>query len=277
LSGALDAALGYAERGWPIFPMSATKRPLTGHGVLDATVDAAQIREWFTRWPGALAAMATGERSGIVAVDIDVRPDVNGFDTLAELGIDFHPGTPTAHSPSGGCHVLFAWPGHFVKTAAGQLGRGLDIRGDGGSLILPPGPRRFWDPHLHSDSTPLAPLPAWAVIKDQVEQPKSAQRSRPVGSLSRYGEAALDNAVKRIIEAPSGEQETTLNASAYGIGQLSGGGVIPAGLALDALLWAARRMPSFDSRRPWRPVDLERKVKSAFTDGLREPRTVPNG
>jgi hypothetical protein len=49
-------------------------------------------------------------------------------------------------------------PGDFVKTIAGELGPGLDVRGDGGSLILPQGLGRSWDRILGPD-LPLLPMP----------------------------------------------------------------------------------------------------------------------
>lgn len=114
-----DAAETYAARGWPVFPVSADKRPLTTHGLCDATRDADIISSWRTRWPLALIAIATGEPSGIVALDIDVTPKINGWDSLDDLGHPFAPETPMAHTPRGGTHCLFAWPGHYVKTVAG--------------------------------------------------------------------------------------------------------------------------------------------------------------
>jgi Bifunctional DNA primase/polymerase, N-terminal len=275
MSVALTAALGYAKRTWPVFPMSARKVPLTEHGLSDATVDEAIIGAWWERNPDATPAIATGEPSGIVALDIDAKPGAYGFDSFEALGVTFHLVTPTAHTPNGGCHCLFRWPGFFVKTIAGKLGPGLDVRGDGGSLMMPPAPGRSWDPHLGLD-VPIAPMPEWMAIREPSVE-RSVAPSKPVGELSPYCEAALDNALRRIVEATAGQQETTLNREAFGLGRLVGTWGMPPGLALDTLRLAAARMPSFDWRRPWRPKDIERKITDAFTAGLRHPRERRHG
>src|SRR2546423_1915388 len=65
----MKAALNYAAQGWPVFSVhsvrggvctcqdrdckSAGKHPRTVHGLHDATTDAEQIVEWWTRWPDA--------------------------------------------------------------------------------------------------------------------------------------------------------------------------------------------------------------------------------
>jgi putative DNA primase/helicase len=267
----LKFALEYAERGWPVFPMRKDKRPFNQHGRSEATLDQVLIEDWFRRWPDAIPAIATGEECGVVALDIDVSETVNGRDTLEEMGISFWPHTPTAITPRGGWHLLFKHPGFRVKTIAGRLGPGLDIRGDGGSVILPPGPGRAWDQTLHFRDTPLADFPQWAIIK---EEARAETRERPAtsGPLSRYGEAALDLAVKAIVSAPAGSQEATLNTQAFGIGQLAGGGEIPVSLALDALGWAAGQMPAHDQFRPWNPKDLLQKIERSVLAGMREPR-----
>jgi putative DNA primase/helicase len=271
MSAVVDAALGYARRGWPVFPMSPRKTPLTEHGLLDATTDSEMIMGWGRRWPGMVPAIATGGPSGVVALDVDMKPGAWGVDALQELGVGLHPAMPTTHSPSGGFHLLFAWPGRFIKTIAGKLGPGLDIRGDGGSLMMPPGPGRSWDPHLGPD-TPLAPMPTWMEIPEAEPSRPNVAPSPAVGELSRYCEAAVDEAYRRIVEAPAGQQETTLNREAFGLATLVGGWGMPPALALDVLRKAAFRMPSFDRRRPWRPKELERKISDAFTAGLRHPR-----
>ena len=278
MSAVLRWALAYTRRGWPVSPWTAQngrKFPLTEHGFLDATLDERQVTEWFgKRWPATLVAIATGKPSGIVALDIDIREGGSGLDSLQLLGINFHPSTPTAHTPSGGIHCLFAWPRYYVPCSAGKLGPYIDIRGDGGALILPPGPGRYWDPHLGLD-IPIAPMPSWMVIEEPAPRP-APPLSRPVGELGPYHEAALDAAIKAIVEAPDGKQAIVLNREVFSIASLVESGM-PVSLALQALQWAASRMPSYDRHRPWRPRELEQKVAAAFTAGLRHPRERRHG
>jgi len=216
----LDAALAYAARSWPVFPVRRDKHPFTAHGKDDATLDPTIIRGWWHRWADAASAIVTGEASGIVALDIDIRPGGSGFDPLELLEIAFHPSAPTAHTPQGGCAVMF--------------------------------------------------LPEWMMLAEP-EPPVLAPVPRPARPqrLGAYAEAALDRAVTAIVSAPAGQQHDTLNRETYGIAGLVAGGMIPAGLAVESLQWAAQRMRSYDPRRP---AELDRMVRRAFADGLARPR-----
>jgi hypothetical protein len=269
----LASALAYAAMDWPISP-GRNKRPLTPHGRNDATCDAAQVTEWWKQHPEAEPILATGVGSGIVVLDVDVSDIAYGPDSLDALGVSHHPETPTSHSPRGGYHIFFRHPGpgHYVKTVASRLGPALDIRGDGGSITLPPGPGRFWDP-VYGLDYPMAPMPEWMIIPEAVSI-DAGPAPRSETTLSRYGEAALDSAVNRIVGAPAGQQEMTLNSEVFGIARLAGGGGVPLGIALDAMLWAARKMPSHDPHRPWRAADVEQKVRATFAAGIAKPRLV---
>jgi hypothetical protein len=86
----------------------------------------------------------------------------------------------------------------------------------------------------------------------------------------------LDKACRRIIAAPAGEQEATLHAECFSIGTLAGAGGIPSDFSRRRLLWAAHNMPNYDSKRPWRPADLLRRIERAFEKGMRHPRRVRN-
>jgi hypothetical protein len=97
---------------------------------------------------------------------------------------------------------------------------------------------------------------------------------RPTIGLSPYAEVALDGAARRVIAAPNGEQEATLNGECFAIGTLAGAGGIPADFARRVLIWAARQAPSHDPRRPWRSSELEERAKRAFDAGMRRPREL---
>jgi hypothetical protein len=277
----LDAALGYARRGRPVFPChwqdERRKRPLIEGGFHAATTEEARIREWWRRWPDALIGIPTGRDTGFIVLDIDRKNGVNGFDALDALGRSILPDTPMVHTASGGLHVYFDPSGQEIRNSAGKLGTGLDVRGEGGYVIVPSLDSGYeWDPHQNFDTRPLAPVPIWMTPVEPAARKSEHPVWRRSVALPRYAGVALDNAVHRIFTASAGTQELTLNRESYGIGRLAGSGVVPAGLALDALLLAARSMPAHDMRHPWRATEVERKVQAAFTDGLRRPREAPD-
>ena len=160
-----------------------------------------------------------------------------------------------------------------MRSTCDVIGTGLEVKADRSWITLPPGPGRYWDPHLGLD-IPLAPMPGWML-------PPETKRTAPVpvlkpargsGGLTRYGEAAFDAAVRAVMAAPEGAQEKTLNTESYSLGQLVAGGEIPERLAIDGLLAAARRMPSYDRGRPWNYAKLGEKVKRAIAEGMAFPR-----
>jgi putative DNA primase/helicase len=282
LQTAGGAALHYTRRGWPVFPCQwagdSRKRPLIERGLHAATVDQAQIRHWWSRWPHALIGTPTGKAMGSVVLDVDVkRPEANGFDTLADLGHSILPDTPMAHTASGGLHVYFRLPDHLqIRNTAGErgagIGPGLDWRGEGGFVILPsPNSGYSWDSHWNIDTVALAAIPI-TLLPRTPERPAPIRPVRPAGGLSPYADAALDTACRRIIVAPAGEQELTLNGEAFSIGTFAGAGAVPSDFARRALIWAARQIPDYDHRHPWRAAEIEAKVNRAFGDGMRYPR-----
>jgi Bifunctional DNA primase/polymerase, N-terminal len=162
----LDAALEYAAAALPVFPCRerepCRRKPYTPRGFYDASLDPAIISQWWQSWPNALIGMPTGRVSGRVVFDIDVkRPEANGFDSLEDLG-HVVPSTPIAHTPSGGLHCHLDAGERELRNSAGQLGAGLDVRGDGGYAILPsPGSGYAWDPIYNFGTCALAPAPDW--------------------------------------------------------------------------------------------------------------------
>ena len=152
----LKAALTYAGRGVPVFPCEpGAKRPLTRNGHWDATTDWRAIERWWRRQPFANIGLPTGKKSGIVVLDVDV--DDGGLESLAKLEREGPPVPKTARARTGGggIHVFFRYPGSTeIRNSARLLGPGLDVRGEGGYVVVPPS--RTQDPYEWVDRSPLA-------------------------------------------------------------------------------------------------------------------------
>jgi hypothetical protein len=110
----LEAAMGYAARGWPVFPCPAgSKAPATRHGYRDATTDPGRITAWFRTNPDRNVAIATGA-PGPDVLDVDQHgPGKDGYRALALLtGAGLTEGAAAlVRTPSGGLHAYFAGTG----------------------------------------------------------------------------------------------------------------------------------------------------------------------
>ena len=210
MAGISDAAIAL---GIPCFPCGADKRPAVATGFKAATLDPAQIRAAFER-PGAqLIGVPTGKVSGWVVIDIDIRPDRDGNEWLKQ-NTDALPPTRTHKTRSGGLHLIFRAPEHVeIRNSASRVAPGVDVRGEGGYVIVPPSPG-----YSLADPTEPADMPRWlirACMPPEREQhaPLPPQPAREHGGSS-YGLKALAEECNAIRRAPFGQQEMTLNSSA---------------------------------------------------------------
>lgn len=159
----LDAALEYASWGLPVFPCR-DKRPLTATGFHDATTDPVQIRYWWSQWPWANIGMPT---EGWLVVDIDI-PDGCGR-SWPQDDAKRHELESSAmaivSTPRGGRHLWFVAPEHETfRSRAGWPAADIDLRTDGGYVILPPsviGEDPYeWVVPMEADTQPAEP-PGW--------------------------------------------------------------------------------------------------------------------
>ena len=200
--GALDLALLYASLGWRVFPVhsmadgacscgdpactSPGKHPRTRRGCNDASSDVKRIRTWWRKWPAANVAIATGQGSDLVVIDVDPRH--GGEDTWDTLKHELEvPATWEARTGGGGVHAYFSYPdGAEITIGAGVLGPGVDHRGNGGYVVAPPsnhasGGAYFWDV---LEGEPLAELPA--ALVERLSAPAKPEPVKPadLGSAS---------------------------------------------------------------------------------------------
>ena len=160
----LGAALAYVRRGVPVFPCEpGGKRPLTHSGFWDATTQERRIRAWWGRWPTANLGVPTGSRSGLLVLDVDPRDGGTGSLALLERDGGPLPETARARTGGGGMHLFFRYPaGETVRNSAGVLGAGLDVRGEGGYVVVPPSRTR--DAYEWIDRSPPAD-PRWLLAR----------------------------------------------------------------------------------------------------------------
>ncbi len=172
----LAAALWYAVRGLPVFPLHSVdgqgrcscngkpgckpgKHPRIPNGHVGATTDPGRIRRWWSRWPEANIGIPTGERSGLLVLDIDAH----GFTSLDALEEEHGPlpETLTVRTGGGGMHVYLKYPaGSGIRNSAGKVGLGLDVRGEGGYVVAPPS-RTDKGPYAFLDRLPRTEPPEW--------------------------------------------------------------------------------------------------------------------
>lgn len=143
----------YAALGWWIFPLhsitsegkctcgyecgSPGKHPRTPRGFKDASVEAAVLDEWWTKWPDANIGLSLGH-SQLVAVDVDPRND--GDTSLADLEKynGALPKTRMSLTGGGGLHYVYKLPDGLDRVASSVPAPGVEIKSWGGYIVLPP-------------------------------------------------------------------------------------------------------------------------------------------
>lgn len=209
------SALWYARRGWQVFPLRPrTKEPFAGIGVYAATSDADQVMDWWSRWPLANIGLHCGG-SGILALDLDAYKDTyQGGGFLAPADEQ----TVTNLTGSGGTHLLYAMPdGVHYTNATGNLPPGIDVRGQGGYIVVPPsihpnGNAYRWEIGFGPHEYPLLMLPD--ALRNTLDDARAHRRTvGPPDSLAVRVAAAL---VESLLES--------LNIAADGPAVYDGGG-----------------------------------------------------
>ena len=281
-----SAAFRYALRGLAVFPLAigAKVPPAGSHGCLDAMTDPDVTRARWMKVPRANIGAATGCKSGIWVLDIDIGV-AHGDESLAKIEAKYGPlpRTIEASTPRGGRHLYWKWAvdGPEIRNSAGRLGRkarsgrypypGVDVRGEGGSIVLPPstladGRGYRW---VKNGVRTFADAPAWLVKLALPSPLPPRQKPKPLnGDVDRYCAAAITAELKCLAAAGNGQRNEQLNRSAYAVAQFVAAGTVPEGWAGGELEGAAVQIG--------RPViEARRTIGSAFAAGLQNPRELP--
>lgn len=134
----LEAALSYAEQGYPVFPCKpGSKKPWTKHGFKDATTDPEKIEKFWKKNPAANIAIPT---EGLIVVDIDTIDGMENpwLDGDPDKQLDLSNGE-VQKTPRGGMHYVFRQPeGKQWGSTVSKMANKVDTRGNGGYICVAP-------------------------------------------------------------------------------------------------------------------------------------------
>jgi hypothetical protein len=283
----LTAALAAADRGWPVFMLGRSKRPvancdacriatdhdpatcghLTSHGFYAASTDPARVTANVDAVPRGQLAVRTGAVSGLLVVDVD--PAHGGTKSMNDLlNEGLLPRTLRVVTGSGGQHLYYRHPGQHMPSRPMPGRPGIDIKADGGYVVLPPSlhhrtglPYR-WATVSGSDAREMPPaliaecLPP-APAKSSAPQ-TSSTTTQPGGGISCPDKllAAHLDAVRR---AAKGKRRATLYGAARGVARMVAAGVIDQAEAVTALTFVGHQAAQSD-----------RDIKAAIAGGFRD-------
>jgi len=269
----LDHALGYADRGWRVFVLSASKKPLrncdacadehttpdlmescdclTCHGFYAATLAPDRINEMLSTHPLGCLAIRTGSTSGLAVVDFDFRiwhgdhpansdPAWRTMCSLDEQRL--LPGTVMAETGNGGLHMLYAHPGDgYLMSGAAKYGLGVDSKADGGYIVAAPsatasGKRYRWLPGSEDWRHKLTPLPdeLAARLRPPVPAPAVKAVVAPWTRPEQAG-ARLAGLVRTVLEGAEGERNDRLHWAAKKAGAMVAAGEVDEATAVAVL------------------------------------------
>lgn len=272
----IDEALEYARKGWPVFPVAPKgKVPLVKRGCLAATTDERMVERWWSRWPDANIGVATGKALGLWVLDVD-GPD--GSKSLTELENELGPLPDTLESKTGGGgrHLFFLYPPHREIRNRQKIKPGIDVRGEGGYVIVPPsvhasgqkyewpcgfGRKQMDPPKSFVDC--VAPLPKPVAPWERRANPSPPAIVMPEiqtsSAIMLRARAYLDT-IDPAVQGRAGHNTLLRAASCLVVGFL-----LPDDVAIK-LLWESynpRCQPPWNHEDPKDRKDFERKVSEA--------------
>lgn len=255
----VQAALDLAASGFPVFPCNAEKRPIIKHGFLDATTDPAIIRKIFTR-AAKLIGVPTGPASGIDVLDFDYKHGAKAWEDENSHRL---PETRIHQTKSGGRHHLYRC-NPAVRNSESRIGPGVDVRGSGGYIIIPPSTGYS----IISDA-PLAPWPEWMLVPGLALP--APPKVRPVSSAGPYTptsnkrlEGYRKSLLENVSKAGEGQKHLQLRSAARALGGIQA----EAGFSdAEAIEWLMDALP--DTVVDW--ANAKKTAEWALASGRDDP------
>lgn len=273
----LAHAIAYAQLGWRVVPiLPGQKRPAVDRWTERATTDPELIAQWWQANPQHGVGVATGPASGIFALDVD--PTHGGADSLAalEAANGRLPDTVEAITGGGGRHLLFWWPrlqqGQRLGNSAGRLGPGLDIRGDGGQIVVAPtmhptsGRRYEWELSSRPGEAEVAEAPAWLLallLEDHKPLPEGQVSTRPYDhafAWDAYNASGNGTAIALLEGAgwhsPRSDRDGTIYLTRPGKAPGQGSGATVGRIAPGVAMVFTSEAPPLEAEHAYAPAEL---------------------
>ena len=204
------AAVDYALRGWPVFPiLPGEKKPATEHGFHDATTDVEQINAWWTANPDYNIAFSP-HQVGLSVVDLDGPEATTAWEGLQLVHGDVPATYEVATPRKGGRHLYFL--GELPPTQS-KLADHVDTRGRGSYALLPPS-RTADGVYRQATDLTAAPLPEWVATAASAkrERAKAAVQAADLPVNVERARAHL-RTVKPAVEGQMGNKQTFVVAA----------------------------------------------------------------
>lgn len=200
----IEAAVAYARDGWPVFPLQG-KTPLKdSNGHKDATRNIEKIQLWWQKYPTANIGLATGSISGLIVLDVD--PHHGGHASFKELENRYGqlPKTRMSRTGHGGLHRFYQHPNdgkRYPNTVELEGLPGVDVRGDGGYVVLPPSKLYGRLSYIWGDTQiPIAQAPEWLLESLTNERTRQEKTPQGGGFALEAGRKWLSEAIKQARE-----------------------------------------------------------------------------
>ena len=251
-------ARDYIKRGWHVFPVDGEKRPKTKNGFKDASLNSAQFKA------GDGIAIATGQVSGLVVVDLDEKNGKHGIQAFKDLMAGRNDiNTRVIKTPTGGAHLYFKYSGP-LKTRIDHPADGIDFKADGGYVVAPPSVMKNGDFYKTVQNVEPADLPPWLL-----EIMTAPDRDEPEPGEPRTN--AEKPARKKPYKAPdtitAGRRNDTLYRTACSIAAK--------GITDSAVLAAVLQENKDKCSPPLDEEEVRALVGSAITFNRQNPPTPP--
>ena len=177
----LCSAINYVEKnGFYIFPQ-AGKVSCIKDWINAASKDTGRITQWFhIEFKGKNIGLVCGKKSGVIVLDVDVKHDQPGKESLQKLQekIGALPETLVHGTPSGGYHYFFKYPKNKEIKTIPKLPDypGLEILSDKHALTLPPS-RIDGNEYKVLNDKPIASLPENLLLYLESISPPASEKN----------------------------------------------------------------------------------------------------